>query len=174
MRPLSPRVKRENERQRPGNHISLRCPGTKARQAGSQRCLTEGWVPLSGIHSILESSGTPVTMKMQTGLVSTRPLLSPAPPCSPLLSPHTTLSLSLEHQSCPFPESMRGWGGWGGCLSRERLNQCHLWNWLTAPNSLVALEVTRKRARTHDGVLSRTVSSTWVCVVGIHRGMCGI
>ena len=40
-------------------------------------------------------------VKMQTGLVSTRPLLSP----------HTTLSLSLENQFCLFPESKpRGWG----------------------------------------------------------------
>lgn len=153
----------ENERQRPGIHISLRCPGTEARQAGAQSCLTEGWAPRSGIRSILESSGTPVTRKMQTGLVSTQPcspLLSPAPPCSSLLSPHTTLSLSLEHQSCPFPEFMPR----GRCLSRGRLSQCHLWNWLTAPNSLVALEVTRKRARdTRWGAFQDSEQNVGVC-----------
>lgn len=31
------------------------------------------------------------------------------------------------------------------------------------------MEATRERARTHDGVFSRTVSRMWVCVVGIHR-----
>lgn len=53
----------------------------------------------------------------------------------------------------------------------EGMSQCHLWNWLTAPNSPTALEVTRERARdTRWGVFQDSEQNVGVCVVG--PGVC--